>query len=109
MGWASEQMIKTNTPMMCDANGKDSFDRAFEGDIARAKRNKKDTKYMFVDTSIEDIPSDKEPLKENVKTMPFGKHKGKSLDEVPRGYLRWVKENFGKIKDPVLNKYLNNL
>lgn len=26
-------------------------------------------------------------------TMPFGKHHGVPLDEVPKGYLRWLKEN----------------
>jgi len=29
-----------------------------------------------------------EPL--DIKTMPFGKHKGKPLREVPRDYLRWL-------------------
>jgi hypothetical protein len=25
--------------------------------------------------------------------MPFGKHKGKELTEIPRGYLRWLQGN----------------
>lgn len=26
-------------------------------------------------------------------TMPWGKHKGERLDQIPPGYLRWVLEN----------------
>lgn len=25
--------------------------------------------------------------------MPFGKHKGESVETLPKGYLRWLKEN----------------
>jgi uncharacterized protein (DUF3820 family) len=25
--------------------------------------------------------------------MPFGKHKGKPVEQVPKGYLRWLKTN----------------
>lgn len=25
--------------------------------------------------------------------MPFGRHKGKRLDQIPRGYLRWAQAN----------------
>lgn len=25
--------------------------------------------------------------------MPFGRHKGKPIADVPRGYLRWLKNN----------------
>lgn len=27
-------------------------------------------------------------------TMPFGKHKGKSMAELPIGYLKWIVETF---------------
>lgn len=33
--------------------------------------------------------------------MPFGKHKGKSLEDVPSGYLRWALEN-ADIRQPEL-------
>lgn len=26
-------------------------------------------------------------------TMPFGKHKGRLISELPSGYLRWLAEN----------------
>ena len=37
-------------------------------------------------------------------TMPFGKHEGKPLTQVPRGYLRWLRDNAnlsGWLKDAV--------
>ncbi len=27
-------------------------------------------------------------------TMPYGKHKGTAIGDLPTGYLRWVAENF---------------
>ena len=38
--------------------------------------------------------------------MPFGRHKGKRMDEVPAKYLLWV-FNEG-CTHPALNKYLND-
>jgi uncharacterized protein (DUF3820 family) len=39
----------------------------------------------------------------NKQTMPFGKHKGKILDDVPADYLLWLHENStnlnGSLKD----------
>ena len=32
--------------------------------------------------------------------MPFGKHKGKPLVEVPKSYLRWLKENC-ELREPL--------
>lgn len=29
-----------------------------------------------------------------LETCPFGKHKGKSFNDIPKGYLRWCKENW---------------
>lgn len=31
---------------------------------------------------------------EGVKRLPFGKHKGKLIEELPNGYLEWAAENF---------------
>jgi hypothetical protein len=31
-------------------------------------------------------------------TMPFGKHKGEELEDIPVGYLEWVLENCTNIK-----------
>lgn len=36
--------------------------------------------------------------------MPFGKHKGKEVSEVPKGYLRWLRKNadlFGSLASEV--------
>lgn len=36
--------------------------------------------------------------------MPFGKHKGKSVETLPRRYLRWLQQNvelFGELKTAV--------
>jgi hypothetical protein len=33
--------------------------------------------------------------------MPFGRHKGKDLTEIPRGYLRWALKNCSHL-DPEL-------
>ena len=30
--------------------------------------------------------------------MPFGKHKGKQIDELPSSYLLWMCENFDESK-----------
>lgn len=30
--------------------------------------------------------------------MPFGKHQGKTIEELPTAYLTWMAENFGKDK-----------
>jgi len=39
----------------------------------------------------------------NKRTMPFGKHKGKNLDDVPADYLLWLHEKSdnlnGDLKD----------
>lgn len=40
--------------------------------------------------------------------MPFGKHKGKELKDVPRSYLHWVWENLD-IKHDELNECLESL
>lgn len=29
----------------------------------------------------------------DAKTMPFGKHKGERIDEIPSDYLRWLLDN----------------
>jgi hypothetical protein len=40
--------------------------------------------------------------------MPFGKHAGKRLDEVPPGYLVWVLENCRRI-DPDLREAIEQM
>ena len=37
--------------------------------------------------------------KEALHSMPFGKHKGKALKDVPTGYIRWLDEN-GALNKP---------
>jgi hypothetical protein len=43
------------------------------------------------------------PRASGVYEMPFGKHKGKALGDVPREYLVWLEKNFddGPCKDEV--------
>jgi len=31
--------------------------------------------------------------RDNVKTMPFGKHQGKELADVPKGYIQWLEKS----------------
>ena len=46
----------------------------------------------------------------NVFTMPFGKHKGKTLEQCPVEYLEWLVQNFddGKAK-AAAQEYLSKL
>ena len=41
--------------------------------------------------------------------MPFGKHEGKAIDDIPRGYLRWLKTNISLFGDleAAINSALN--
>ncbi len=32
-------------------------------------------------------------MTDGTKIMPWGKFKGKSIEEIPSGYLRWLKDN----------------
>ena len=47
---------------------------------------------MIDDLSIE-IILDLMNQKQHLRHMPFGKHQGKSLKEVPRNYIQWLNEN----------------
>jgi hypothetical protein len=41
---------------------------------------------------------------EDFPIMPFGKHKDKPINEIPKGYLVWLKNNvrlFGEVKQAV--------
>ena len=31
--------------------------------------------------------------KQKIRHMPFGKHQGKPLEEIPKGYIKWLEEN----------------
>lgn len=47
---------------------------------------------MIDDLSIETV-FELLSQKETVSRMPFGKHRGKPLEQVPPGYIRWLSEN----------------
>ncbi len=47
--------------------------------------------YMIDDLSMETV-IELLSRSTNVNRMPFGKHQGKALDEVPRNYVAWLKD-----------------
>lgn len=54
------------------------------------------TLYKIFSKMIDDIPPDKviELLKKREqKTMPFGKHQGKELKDVPKDYIKWLQKS----------------
>lgn len=48
--------------------------------------------YMIDDLSIEEVIS-LMSVKKDVKVMPFGKHQGKLLKDIPADYVCWLAEN----------------
>lgn len=54
---------------------------------------------MFDDLSPEMILQLLSQPKKDNQTMPFGKHQGKPLDQVPKNYVAWLKES-GSLEKP---------
>jgi len=49
---------------------------------------------MIDDLSMEEVLALlNKPKNSNVEFMPFGKHQGKPLDQVPKSYIRWLQES----------------
>ncbi len=47
---------------------------------------------MIGDLALEDVVRLVDEGAQSIRSMPFGKHKGKPLHEVPKGYLTWLLE-----------------
>jgi exodeoxyribonuclease X len=54
--------------------------------------------YILEETGLPLLAVQKELLQPQAyQTMPWGKHKGLPISQIPKGYLRWIKEN---VEDP---------
>jgi len=53
-----------------------------------------DDRHLFFDSNDWDLDRAKSYV------ITFGKHKGKPMDKVDRGYLKWITENFEPDRAP---------
>ena len=53
--------------------------------------SRKDLEVSFEGTEVEDLMEEFQPTPETY-LMPFGKHKGEFLSDIPQDYLKWLKE-----------------
>ena len=53
--------------------------------------SRKDLEVSFEGTEVEDLMEEFQPIPATY-LMPFGKHKGEFLSDIPQDYLKWLKE-----------------
>lgn len=72
MGWASELMC--GNMIMCDANGEDSFDRAFRSDQRRIRRYRKQMNTFMAKVKSDNLVAQLEALKHTPEHKYIMKH-----------------------------------
>jgi uncharacterized protein (DUF3820 family) len=112
---ATEEIMKTQAYTVCDVvvgRSADGLGRILKHKEARTGEDLSKSAMLYLDRlldsgEIQDEVDPREVPLSDTDPMPFGKHKGKAMRDVPASYFRWLWNNGMKNKEGVYKNVCN--